>query len=227
MNWGACRNRTASSLKQLSRRRVQGKRRISAVEANSVFQQARHRWHGYDHASGDVGLPCGDNDRQFHDLLSAEVLEKNRAADEQELCAIFKITIWIVRNEKAVLDLGLAAEDIRRAFVNGGIEAAAICDDLFQKLLDVADAGFHEGDGTLLRSFDLLRLPAHRAKRKRHFNLATDAIAKLVASKGKPPFDVNRDFAAVIMIAYNQMLLASNPALPTCWNSSRPPPPSC
>jgi tripartite-type tricarboxylate transporter receptor subunit TctC len=31
---------------------------------------------------------------------------------------------------------------------------------------------------------------------------------------GKPPFDVNRDFAAVIMIAYNQMLLASNPALP-------------
>jgi tripartite-type tricarboxylate transporter receptor subunit TctC len=30
---------------------------------------------------------------------------------------------------------------------------------------------------------------------------------------GKPPFDVNKDFAAVIMIAFNQMLLASNPAL--------------
>ena len=31
---------------------------------------------------------------------------------------------------------------------------------------------------------------------------------------GKPPFDVTKDFAAVIMIAFNQMLLASNPALP-------------
>jgi len=31
---------------------------------------------------------------------------------------------------------------------------------------------------------------------------------------GKPPFDVNKDFAAVIMIAFNQMLLASNPNLP-------------
>ena len=31
---------------------------------------------------------------------------------------------------------------------------------------------------------------------------------------GKPPFDVNRDFAAIIMIAFNQMLLASNPNLP-------------
>ncbi len=31
---------------------------------------------------------------------------------------------------------------------------------------------------------------------------------------GKPPFDVNKDFAAVIMIAFNTMLLASNPNLP-------------
>ncbi len=31
---------------------------------------------------------------------------------------------------------------------------------------------------------------------------------------GKPPFDVNRDFAAIIMTAFNTMLLASNPNLP-------------
>ena len=38
------------------------------------------------------------------------------------------------------------------------------------------------------------------------------AISPNVAAK--PPFDVNRDFAAVVMIAFNQMLLAANPALP-------------
>lgn len=38
------------------------------------------------------------------------------------------------------------------------------------------------------------------------------AISPNVA--GKPPFDVNKDFAAIVMIAFNQMLLASNPALP-------------
>ena len=38
------------------------------------------------------------------------------------------------------------------------------------------------------------------------------AISPNVAAK--PPFDVNKDFAAVIMTAFNQMLLASNPNLP-------------
>ena len=95
---------------------------------------------------------------------------EDRAREGENLRAVFPVAVRLIELKEAVahrLDTDIV---LRRAFVNLGVEHAAVDEHIDHHLLDVARDGLIERDRTLLCNLDLLRLPCGRAERSRDFD---------------------------------------------------------
>jgi hypothetical protein len=99
-------------------------------------QDAIQRLVGREHEANRVGLTVlvGQLPEGLHGLrvldddvardLVAEVVEEQRAGDQQDLLAAFPVAVRVVELDEGVADLQATVEALRRAFVDGRLEAA-------------------------------------------------------------------------------------------------------